>query len=89
MRTAVTRDIEYCVVMAPIAGRIAPGSQRAALAVEAGLRAERGVIGEQHAAVVSVKHELVFRVPYIAAGGVDGLERVAAAVAKASLNRPS
>lgn len=81
--------MDYAVVMAPIESRIAPGSHRVALAVEASLRAECGIIGELRGAIISVKHELVVIMPEIAAGRVDGLERVAAAVSKAYLNRPA
>jgi len=89
LNAAVARGIAHVVKVAEKAGGIAPRSNRIALAVDAGLRAERGVFGELLSAVVSVKHELEIEVPYEAAGGVNGLERKASAVAKAGANRPT
>ena len=89
MNSAVARGVAQVVVVAEIAGGITPGSNRVALAVEAGLWAKRGVFGELLGAVVRVKLEHEVVVPYVAAGGVRGLEREAGAVAKAGANRPA
>jgi len=55
VNAAVARDVDHVVVVAEIAGGIAPGSKRVALAVETGLRAERGVFVELLGAVVGVE----------------------------------
>lgn len=89
MNTAVARDVGYVAVMADIAGGIAPGSNRIALAVEAGLRAERGILVKLLGAVVGIEQEREVGVPYVAAGCVLGFERKAGAVAKAGANRPA
>ena len=51
--------------------------------------AERGVFGEQLAAVVGVDQVMVAVVAYEAARGVIGLEREAGVIAKAGANRPA
>jgi len=89
VNAAVARGIAHVAVVAEITGGIAPESNRVALAVEAGLRAERGVFRELLSAVVSVKQELEVVVPYVAAGSVLRLEREASAVAEAGVNRPT
>ena len=89
MNAAVARDVEQTVIVSEIAGGIAPGLNRVTLAVEAGLRTERGVFGELFAAIVCIELELVVEVPYEAAGGVSRLEREAGAVAKTGANRPA
>jgi hypothetical protein len=89
VNAAVARDVDHVVVVAEIAGGIAPGSDRAALAVEAGLRAERGILVELLGAVVGVEQEREVVVPEVAAGGVDGLKREAGAVAEAGANGPA
>ena len=88
-RAAVASDIEHVVVVAEIAGRIAPGSNRAALAIDTGLRAERGVVGELRSTIVGVEQEREVVVPYVATGSVYRLERVAAAITKAGDNNPA
>ena len=60
--------------MTEIVGRIAPGSNRIALAVDAGQWAERGVLGENLASVVRVEHDLEVVVSHEAPGGIVGLE---------------
>ena len=89
MNAAVARGVAPIAVVVDITCGIAPQSNRVALAVEAGLRAERGVFVELLAAVAGIEHELEVVVPYVAAGSVLGLERVAGAVAKAGANRPA
>jgi len=89
VNTAVARNIAHVGEVAEITGGKAPGSNRVALAVEAGLWTECGVFGELLGAVVGVNHELEVEVPYVAAHSVHGLERKAGAVAKAGANRPA
>ncbi|CAN5340557.1 hypothetical protein BH09PAT4_BH09PAT4_09550 [soil metagenome] len=89
MNAAIARGVGHVIVVAEIASGKAPGSKRIALAVEAGLRAERGVFVELLSAVVGVKQELKVVVPYEAAGSICGLEREAGAVAKADANFPA
>lgn len=89
MNAAVARDIADVAVVAEIAGGIAPGSNRVALAVKAGLWAERGVLVELLGAVVGVDQEREVVVPDVAPGGVHGLEREAGAVSQAGANGPA
>ena len=89
VNTTVARGVEHAFVVAEIAGWEAPGLNRAALAIEASLRTERGVFTELLAAVVGVELKLEVEVPYEAVGGVPGLEREAVAFPKAGANRPA
>ena len=89
MNTTIARGVGHVVEVAEKPSGIAPGSNRVALAIEAALRAKRGVFGKLLGAVVGVEHKLEVKVPNVAARGVHGLEREASAVAKAGLNRPA
>ena len=89
MYAAVARDVAHIVVVADVAGGIAPSSDCVSLAVEAGLRAERGIFFELLAAVVGVELEGVVEVSDEAAGGVLGLEGEAGAVAEAGTDCPA
>lgn len=88
--TTLARDIAVAVVVAPVARRVAPGSDGVvARGVEGGLRAESCVLGEALAVVVLVELELVARVADEATGGIDGLEREAVAVGKTGADGPA
>lgn len=89
MDTAVARDVEDVVVVAEVPGGVAPGPNRVALAVQGGLRAEGGVLVELLGAVAGVEQEGEVVVPDVAAGGVDGLEGEAGAVAEAGADGPA
>ena len=89
MNTAISRNIEQVTVVAEIVGRIAPGPDRAALTVKAGLRTKRGVFVECFGPVVGVEHEREVVVPYIAAGSIYGFKRKASTVAKAGTDFPA
>lgn len=89
MNAAVARCVEHVAIVTEIASGIAPGSNRVTLAGEGGLRAEGGVFVELLGAVVGVEQEREVVVPYVAAGGVDGLKREAGTVAKSGTNGPA
>lgn len=89
MNAAVARGIKHIAVVSEIAGGIVPGSDRVALAVEGCLRAKGGVFVELLSAVVGIEQKREVIVPYIAAGGIDRLEREAGTIAEASAHRPA
>jgi hypothetical protein len=89
VHTAITRSISDVEIMAEIASREAPGSNRIALSAESSLSTVRSVLFELLAAIVGGKLERKVVVADEATGGVFRFERDTSAVGEARANCPA
>lgn len=74
-RTTIARNIARIVIVAEEACRIAPGTNGIALAIQAGLSTEGGVLVEQLAVIVRGQGQKELGMPNEASRGIDGFKR--------------
>lgn len=89
MDATIACNVARVLVVAEVAGGVAPCTNGVARATETRLRAERGVFLETFGVVIRVDQEHKIGMSDIAARRINGLERVAAAVSETSDDRPA
>ena len=90
MSAAVGRNVTDIVVVSQVSRRISPSPDSiGAIAIEAGLRAESGILLERLAVVVGGKREDEVVVAHETARGVLGLEGDTTAVAETCSDGPA